>query len=646
MPSNSYYPPHTDDDDFTTDSGTVMTKALITPDGKCPKHPHVVLRGRNSSGHVFQHDSCHECTREHEQRKEEIRFQQLELERAMRSLDNASIGSSSGSTNHKGASPANAAAQPYRPPAPLSNAAAPGPYGNGTNPAPPVPFNPYDPYFAAALASHYQHHVMGGPIAPPGMPSTGDDSNNKYLVRMLEEKEEELKKVRKTLEETQLKLQEETLQRCKLEATLEQTKASFESERKVIELMAEKKAQEQLQVQQQEIFQKQLELMDKWQKGGAGAGGPMSTNMGPSPAPPPVLNERPQAEAVASSSNPDSQQSTSESSSAAVTDSTPLKNNVTDKTKDDVASKAKKKPWENGTNVGKFNQSMDNSLVGSAEIDFNDSGSSSSDDEDMEHQPKAPPPTPAERVEPAPAKKSSLPSSNVEPRNHFTPVESKPEEPEPVADDEITLGQTVASSTYGEDRIKVVNQQLLDPYGDKGVYTGVVLRTTGMPHGLGRMIYEEDGRIFEGDWRHGRWHGYGRASFSNGDSYEGEYKFDQRHGKGKYKWNDGRIYDGQFHEDKRHGKGKFTWPDGAVYDGEFVNGQREGQGVYTFADGGQYEGAWRDGRYEGFGTCTWEDGRRYRGEWRNGMAHGRGIETYPNGTIRHEGQWIDDEPVR
>jgi hypothetical protein len=40
------------------------------------------------------------------------------------------------------------------------------------------------------------------------------------------------------------------------------------------------------------------------------------------------------------------------------------------------------------------------------------------------------------------------------------------------------------------------------------------------------------------------------------------------------------------------------------------------------------------------------DGRRYRGEWRNGMAHGHGTETYPNGSIRHEGEWMDDEPVR
>ena len=213
-------------------------------------------------------------------------------------------------------------------------------------------------------------------------------------------------------------------------------------------------------------------------------------------------------------------------------------------------------------------------------------------------------------------------------------------------DDDGSLGQTVASSTYGDDRVKVTNKKLLDPYGDKGTYTGVVLRNTGMPHGLGRMMYEEDRRVFEGDWRHGRWHGYGRASFSNGDSYEGQYKFDQRHGNGIYRWNDGRIYDGQFSEDKRHGKGVFTWPDGAVYDGDFANGQRQGHGKYTFADGGQYEGSWKDGRYDGFGTCTWEDGRRYRGEWRNGMAHGRGTETYPNGNIRHEGEWVDDEPIR
>ena len=46
--------------------------------------------------------------------------------------------------------------------------------------------------------------------------------------------------------------------------------------------------------------------------------------------------------------------------------------------------------------------------------------------------------------------------------------------------DNFSVGQTVASSTYGEDRQKVVHQTILDPYGDKGQYTGIILRSTGM----------------------------------------------------------------------------------------------------------------------------------------------------------------------
>jgi hypothetical protein len=67
----------------------------------------------------------------------------------------------------------------------------------------------------------------------------------------------------------------------------------------------------------------------------------------------------------------------------------------------------------------------------------------------------------------------------------------------------------VASSTYGEDRQKVTRQDILDPYGDKGRYTGILLRSTGMPHGPGFMEYEEDGRTYEGDWRHGRYVTFG-----------------------------------------------------------------------------------------------------------------------------------------
>jgi hypothetical protein len=38
-----------------------------------------------------------------------------------------------------------------------------------------------------------------------------------------------------------------------------------------------------------------------------------------------------------------------------------------------------------------------------------------------------------------------------------------------------------------------------DAEGDSGIYTGVVVHSTGMPHGVGRMEYK-DGRIYVGEW--------------------------------------------------------------------------------------------------------------------------------------------------
>lgn len=134
---------------------------------------------------------------------------------------------------------------------------------------------------------------------------------------------------------------------------------------------------------------------------------------------------------------------------------------------------------------------------------------------------------------------------------------------------------------------EVTEQRIRDPYGDKGIYTGVLVKRR--PHGRGTMRYD-DGRHYEGHWNHGRWHGVGRAIFANHDIFEGSYDMDQRHGHGMYQWNDGRVYTGQFFQDQRQGRGTYTWPDGAVYQGEFKAGHRHGQGMYRFADGSVYTG--------------------------------------------------------
>lgn len=184
---------------------------------------------------------------------------------------------------------------------------------------------------------------------------------------------------------------------------------------------------------------------------------------------------------------------------------------------------------------------------------------------------------------------------------------------------------------------------LQDPYGDTGLYTGVVAR--GRPESHGTMHYR-DGRTYTGSWKRGRWHGYGKAVFANGDSYMGEYEADVRNGIGRYEWADGRVYDGRFSNDQREGAGTYSWPDGSVYAGKFRRGLRHGQGTFTFADGSVYSGEWVNGKQHGTGECVWKDGRCYRGEWAKGRAHGFGVEVRPDGSLRHEGEWHCDRPVR
>jgi len=44
--------------------------------------------------------------------------------------------------------------------------------------------------------------------------------------------------------------------------------------------------------------------------------------------------------------------------------------------------------------------------------------------------------------------------------------------------------------------------------------------------------------------------------------------------------------------------------------------------------------------------CHWSDGRVYTGDWENGKAHGYGKEVRPDGSIRHDGKWEMDKPIR
>jgi len=195
------------------------------------------------------------------------------------------------------------------------------------------------------------------------------------------------------------------------------------------------------------------------------------------------------------------------------------------------------------------------------------------------------------------------------------------------------------------DAIAVENREILDPYGEKGVYSGAMSKSTGMPNGRGLLEYEKTGRWCEGDWIHGRLTGNGRLSNGGGDFYEGGLKHDHFHGTGVMRFADGRVFEGEFIKGQMI-LGKMTYQDGSIYNGSWVDSTRHGKGTCIFVDGSVYEGEFKEGHFHGQGQMTWNDGGFYIGKWCEGEMHGCGKEVRADGTLRHEGEWLHGQPIR
>jgi len=94
---------------------------------------------------------------------------------------------------------------------------------------------------------------------------------------------------------------------------------------------------------------------------------------------------------------------------------------------------------------------------------------------------------------------------------------------------------------------------------------------------------------------------------------------------------DGSKYEGGWKDGKPHGWGKYTFPDDSNYEGEYRNGKRNGQGILIFPNGEKYEGEFRDGKRHGHGTYTKPDGSQYVGEWKDDKRHGEGTNINKTG---------------
>ena len=75
-----------------------------------------------------------------------------------------------------------------------------------------------------------------------------------------------------------------------------------------------------------------------------------------------------------------------------------------------------------------------------------------------------------------------------------------------------------------------------------------------------------------------------------GAKYEGAWLHGKIHGQGKLSWTDGRFYEGQLKQNQKHGIGKMNVPGVALYEGKWKSDKFEGRGKIFYASGDHYFG--------------------------------------------------------
>jgi len=129
-------------------------------------------------------------------------------------------------------------------------------------------------------------------------------------------------------------------------------------------------------------------------------------------------------------------------------------------------------------------------------------------------------------------------------------------------------------------------------------------------------------------------------------SYDGQWKDGKMHGYGKYLFDDKIYYGytGQYANNRPNGEGIALYPSGGQYDGNWVDGKYGGEGKSTAPDcgvfkGATYKGEWYSGKRHGHGKLELECGLTYDGDWVNGEPHGRGIMKSKSTGYAYDGDW-------
>ncbi|XP_024141941.1 alsin isoform X3 [Oryzias melastigma] len=183
-------------------------------------------------------------------------------------------------------------------------------------------------------------------------------------------------------------------------------------------------------------------------------------------------------------------------------------------------------------------------------------------------------------------------------------------------------------------------------------YTGGWL--AGRLHGRGTMKWP-DGRLYKGNFKNGLEDGYGECTIPNKesnkpDSYQGQWKEGKIHGYGKYKYASGEVYEGCFWEGQRHGygmlsSGKLTRTSSSMFIGHWVHDRKTGYGVFDDITRGQkYMGLWLDDQRHGNAVVISQHGLYFEGTFRENKMSGPGLLVSEDETTFH-GEFSDDWTV-
>ncbi|XP_047226297.1 alsin-like isoform X4 [Girardinichthys multiradiatus] len=180
-------------------------------------------------------------------------------------------------------------------------------------------------------------------------------------------------------------------------------------------------------------------------------------------------------------------------------------------------------------------------------------------------------------------------------------------------------------------------------------YTGGWL--VGRIHGRGTMKWP-DGRVYKGNFKNGLEDGYGECLVPNKvqdkhDTYQGQWREGKIHGFGKYKYASGEVYEGCFCDGQRHGygmlsSGKLALTSSSVFIGHWVHDKKTGYGVHDdIMRGEKYMGFWLDDLRHGSAVVVTQYGVYFEGSFKENKMSGSGLLVSDDDTVFH-GEFSDD----